>query len=243
VQDHEPEFYATSAERLWAEQTYGLGLFPICASEWLHDLVAERYGRDGTTFRLGVDHDVYRPLPVERRRDTVVFYARGGTARRAVPLGLLALEALHERRPDLRVVAFGQDDPLKATFPTESLGVASPERLARAYAEATVGLCLSLTNYSLIPQEMLACGLPCVDLADLSSEAAFGPDGPVELAPADPVALADAMERLLDDERHWLECSEGGIAFVADASWDTAAEQVEAGLRQALRERVGDLAR
>ena len=236
VQDHEPEFFATSAERIWAEQTYDLGLYPICASRWLRDLLAEQHGCDGAYFHLGVDHDVYRPTAtVERRRDTVVFYARGGTARRAVPLGVLALEELCARRPETRVIAFGQAESLQTRFPSESLGVAAPARLAVAYAEATVGLCLSLTNYSLIPQEMMACGLPCVDLAGGSSEAVFGTDGPVELAAAGPVALADAVDSLLADEDHWRARSEAGLAFIANASWDRAAEQVEAGLREALR--------
>lgn len=236
VQDHEPEFFATSAERIWAEQTYDLGLYPICASRWLRDLLVEEHGCEGSYFHLGVDHDVYRPLPeVERRRDTVVFYARGATARRAVPLGALALEELCARRPDTRVIAFGQDTALKTAFPNESLGVAQPARLAAAYSEATAGLCLSLTNYSLIPQEMLACGLPCIDVAGGSSEVVFGADGPVELAAADPVALADALEALLADEDHWHAKSDAGIEFVAGACWDRAAEEVEAGLREALR--------
>jgi glycosyltransferase involved in cell wall biosynthesis len=237
VQDHEPEFFATSAERIWAEQTYDLGLYPICASRWLRDLLTEQHGCEGAYFHLGVDHDVYRPVPgVGRRRDTVIFYARGATARRAVPLGVLALEELCARRPGTRVVAFGQSVPLKTAFACESIGVAMPPRLAEAYSEATVALCLSLTNYSLIPQEMMACGLPCVDLAGGSSEAVFGADGPVDLAAADPVALAEAIEALLDDEPHWRAKSEAGLAYVADASWDHAAEQVESGLRTALRQ-------
>jgi len=237
VQDHEPEFYATSAERIWAEQTYDLGLHPICASRWLRDLVEREHGCRGSYFHLGVDHDVYRPHPeVDRRRDTVIFYARGVTARRAVPLGLLALEELHRRRPGLRAVLFGQDPAPQTSFPAESLGIAAPAKLAATYCEATVGLCLSLTNYSLIPQEMLACGLPCVDLADGSSEAVFGDTGPVELAAADPIALADAVERLLDDETAWLERSDAGVAFTLGASWDDAAEAVERGLREALRQ-------
>lgn len=240
VQDHEPEFFATSADRLWAEQTYDLGLHPICASRWLRDLLAERHGVEGSYFHLGVDHDVYRPLPCERRRDTVVFYARAATARRAVPLGVLALEELCARRPATRVVAFGQQKRLQTVFAHESLGVATPARLAAAYSESTVGLCLSLTNYSLIPQEMMACGLPCVDIAGGSSEAVFGADGPVDLASADPVALADAIEALLDDEAHWRARSNAGLAFVADASWDAAAQRVEAGLRRALELAVAE---
>lgn len=236
VQDHEPEFFATSAERIWAEQTYDLGLYPICASRWLRDLLAEQHGCEGAYFHLGVDHDIYHPAPdVRRRHDTVIFYARSATARRAVPLGVLALEELRMRRPTTRVVAFGQAAPLKTTFAIESLGVATPAHLAAAYSEATVGLCLSLTNYSLIPQEMMACGLPCVDLAGGCSEVVFGADGPVDLAAADPVALADAMEALLDDQQHWHDKSEAGLASVADANWAHAAVQVEAGLREALR--------
>jgi glycosyltransferase involved in cell wall biosynthesis len=92
-----------------------------------------------------------------------------------------------------------------------------------------------MTNYSLIPQEMLACGLPCVDLAGFSAESVFGAGGPIELARFDPVALADSMERLLDDEELWQRRSDAGRAFVAERTWDHAARQLEAGLRDALR--------
>jgi len=234
VNDHEPEFFATSAEALFAENTYRLGFFPISASDWLRDLLADRYGCEGASFRLGVDHDVYRPFPVERHPDTVLFYARTSTPRRAVPLGLLALEELRRRRPDLRVVAFGEVGGLPATFAHEDLGVAKPGQLALAYCQGTVGLCLSLTNYSLIPQEMMACGMPCVDVQGGSSEAEFGWDGPAALAAPDPVALADAVEGLLEDPEQWRRRSQAGIDFVADASWEIATRQVEAGLRQAL---------
>ncbi|MBA3263347.1 MAG: glycosyltransferase family 4 protein, partial [Thermoleophilaceae bacterium] len=184
-----------------------------------------------------VDHDVYRPLPVERDRKTVLFYSRDATPRRAVPIGLLALDELWRRRPDVRIVMFGDPEPAKTTFPYENLGIVATDELARRYNQASVGLCLSLTNYSLIPQEMMACGLPCVDLSERSPEAAFGRDGPVELAEPDPIALADALETLLDDEQRWQRRSEAGLTFVAEASWDAAARQVEAGLRAALRER------
>jgi SAM-dependent methyltransferase len=89
---------------------------------------------------------------------------------------------------------------------------------------------------------MLACGLPCVDLAGFSSETVFGAEGPVELAPFDPMALADAMERLLDDDGLWERRSRAGLEFVRGRTWDRAAEQVEAGLREALRRREEEYA-
>ncbi len=237
VNDHEPDFFAASAERLWAERTYSLGLFPISASAWLRDLLARRYGADGSWFRLGIDEQVYRLQEVERRPDTVVFYARGGTPRRAVPLGLLALEELRERMPTVRIVAFGQTEPLDTALSYDLLGVAGREQLAVNYAAGTVGLCISLTNYSLIPQEMMACGMPVVDVAGGSSEAEFGRDGPVELAEPHPLAIADALELLLKNPERRRRRAEAGLAHVETASWDVAARQVEAGLREALRKR------
>jgi glycosyltransferase involved in cell wall biosynthesis len=236
VQDHEPEFHPTSAESRWAEQSYHQGLYCIAASRWLLDVVRERYGGDGTTFRLGVDHEIYHPRPVSRRRDTVVFYARATTPRRAVPLGILALGELHCRRPDTRIVLFGDTDQPFTPFPYEHAGLATPTQLSWLYSEATVGMCLSLTNYSLVTQEMMACGLPAVDLAGISAESMLGTDA-AELTDFDPVALADAMERLLIDETRWRERSEAGIAAMAGHSWDAAGRELEAGLREALRSR------
>ncbi len=237
IQDHEPDFLPVSAEAAWCAGTYGLGLYGISAGRWLHDLVESRYGQRGTWFRLGVDHSTYRPRPVGRRRDTVVFYAREVTARRAVPLGALALEELKRRRPGVRVVLFGETHPYPLSFEHEHLGVVGSAVLARHYAAATAGLCLSLTNWSLVPQEMLACGLPCVDLAGGSTETEVGKSGAMSFAEPDPSALAGALEALLDDEELWARRSRAGIEFARSASWEKAASQVEEGLREALRER------
>lgn len=235
INDHEPEFYSTSVESNWAAETYRQGLYGIAGSPWLRDLYTERYGGSAGTFQYGVDHDVYYPRPIERRGDTVVFYCRTVTQRRAVALGILALAELHQRRPDLRIVLFGDRHAVTTPFPYEHIGIATPEQLAWVYSEATVGICLSLTNYSLIPQEMLACGLPCVDLKGASAGSVFGPDGPVELVPFDVDALAGALEALLDDRVQWQRRSNAGVAFVAPHTWDVAAAQVEAELRAALR--------
>jgi len=240
VQDHEPEFYATSAESTWARETYGLGLHCIAASRWLAERLREHYGARAGHFDLGVDHALYRPQPVARRDDRVLFYARAVTPRRAVPLGLLALAELHRRRPEVEIALFGDTTPVRATFAHRHLGVLDPEDLAAAYGEATVGIVLSMSNPSLVPQEMLACGLPCVELASESMLETFGRSAPLELGAFDPLALADAVERLLDDRELRERRSREGIAFVAERTWQRAAGQVEAGLRAALREAAGE---
>jgi glycosyltransferase involved in cell wall biosynthesis/GT2 family glycosyltransferase len=235
VHDHESEFYPTSVEALWAEQTYGLGMHAVCGSPWLASLISSRYGGTTSLFQFGVDHDVYRPRAVERASDVVAFYGRESTARRAVPLALMALQEVVAARPGLRVLSFGSDVPLQAPFPHEHLGVLSHDELASLFSMATVGVVLSMTNYSLIPGEMMACGLPCVDLAGVSAEGVFGADGPVALSAPDPVALAGVIARLLGDPAERASRSDAGLAFVAGRTWDVAAGQVEAGLREALR--------
>jgi glycosyltransferase involved in cell wall biosynthesis len=150
----------------------------------------------------------------------------------------MALAELHRRRPDVEIALVGTDRPPETSFPYTYHGVLDRAELAELYAQATVGLCLSCTNFSLMPKEMLACGLPCVELAGVSAESIFGADGgPLVLSPLEPLPLADALERLLDDPAERERRSREGIAFVAEHTWDVAADQLETGLRHALRER------
>jgi O-antigen biosynthesis protein len=150
-----------------------------------------------------------------------------------VPLGLLALIELARRRPDVEIVLFGDPQPRSAPFAFRHLGIVDGDALAHTYAEATVGMVLSLTNYSLVAQEMLACGLPAVELDTPSTRAAFGADPPLELAAPRPDALADALDRLLDDAALRARREADGLAFAAGRTWPAAVAQIEAGLRTA----------
>ena len=238
VQDYEPDFFPASAESRWAEESYRRGLFHITAGPWLAELLRERFGAAATHFDLGVDHDIYAPHSTERHDNTVVFYARRSTPRRAVPLGVLALAELHRRRPDVRIVLYGEEHPFRTSFPNRHAGILPEPEVARLYAEATVGVSLSLTNYSRVSQEMMACGLPCVELDGPSVRAAFGGDDALTLSPFDPLALADGIQRLLDDPGLRGRQSEAGRRLVAGRTWTAAGEQVERGLREALAQAV-----
>jgi O-antigen biosynthesis protein len=235
VQDHEPEFFGTSVQRAWADDSYRHDLYAITAGEWLAETMGEVYGLPATSFDLGIDGERYRPDPaVARRPDVVVAYARSSTPRRGVPVALAALAELHRRRPSTEAWLFGHGGPPGVDFPHRNLGVVPESGLPAIYAEATVGLVLSMTNYSLVAQEMLSCGLPCVELDAPSVVKAFGRDGPVDFAPLDPIAIADALERLLDDADLRAARARGGETLRAQRTRDHAAGQVETGLRAAI---------
>ena len=238
VQDFEPDFFPASAERLWAEETYRMGHACVAASPWLAALLAERYGATADVFELGVDLTAYRDLDLPRREDTVVFYARRSTPRRATELGLLALDELVRRRPDLRVVLFGDTRPPRASFPHDFAGVLDAAALARLYNEATAGLVISLTNYSRMPKEMMACGLPVVDVNHPSVLSAFPAEQDViEVADPDVAAIADRLDALLADAERRRRLARAAREFVSGMTWKAAAEQVEAAARRRLAER------
>ena len=235
VQDHEPEFFGTSVQRAWADDSYRHDLYPITAGQWLADTMGELYGLPATPFDLGIDGERYRPTPgVARRANVVVAYARSVTPRRGVPVALAALAELHDRRPDVEAWLFGHGGEPGVDFPYKNLGVVAEPELPAIYAEATVGLVLSMTNYSLVAQEMLACGLACVELDAPSVVAAFGRGGPVDFAPLDPIAIADALERLLANPALRADRAAQGAVLRAQRTWDRAAGQVEEGLRAAI---------
>lgn len=235
VQDHEPEFFGTSVQRAYAADSYRHDVYAITAGEWLAETMRDTYGLPATSFDLGIDGDRYKPDPsIARRSNVVVAYARSSTPRRGVPVALAALGELHRRHPSTEAWLFGHGGPPGVDYPYKNLGVVPESDLPAIYAEATVGLVLSMTNYSLVAQEMLSCGLPCVELDAPSVVKAFGRDGPVDFAPLDPIALADALERLLTDADLRAARAAGGVTLRAERTWDHAAGQVEEGLAAAI---------
>ena len=241
VLDHEPEFYPSSSRGVFAEQTYRLGLECLAGSPWLADLLRTRYGAAATPFKFGVESGEYHEDATNRRNDTVVYYARNFTERRAVELGLLALAEVVRRRPGTNVVLFGTHHRLSTEFAHEHVGVLGSDALRRLYSEATVGLSTSLTNYSLIPSEMMACGLPVVELAGRSCESIFGADGEtIVLAEDDPSSIADAVIALLDDPDRRAGLSAAGLKFVDEHPWSDAFDGLEEFLYGLLKARAAE---
>ncbi|MCU1677738.1 MAG: glycosyl transferase group 1, partial [Frankiales bacterium] len=239
VNDHEPEFYPTSLESQFATRTYELGLpCLVGGGPWLADLLTERYGAEVVVrFPYPVAAE-FRRRDVARRQDTLVLYGRNVTPRRGVGLALIALEELKRRRPDLRVVLFGDEGAVDLNFAYEHHGAISPERLSWVYSEATIGIAFSLTHGSLVPHDMMACGLPVMDLAGFSTAAEHAGTDLVELVPSDPTAMADALERLLDDDELRARRSRAGQEYVAAHTWEATTSLIEDGLRAILRARV-----
>ncbi len=234
ILDFEPAFFPTGAEALLAEQTYRLPLEPIPSSRWLAATLKPYYGGEPEGFALPVDQANYSPGRDAREPDSVVFYLRETTPRRCAELGLLALELLARRRPALTVHCIGQP-AVARRFPFRAVqhGMVTPAQLAELYRRAKVGLVMSSTNHSLVTIEMMACGLPVVELDAAPARMDFPPEA-VTLAGVEPRAMAQAVERLLDDEAVWRRQQAAGWAHTRGLDWAASTDAVERRLRAGL---------
>jgi len=211
VQDHEVEFTATGTWSTLAADTYRAGLRPVTLGRGLAELIGERYGVEPAWTPIGIDPGIYGPadpspsavvaavrLANPEGLPVLVVYGRRDTARRGVELALAGLELAAQRGARFLCVLFGEDVALDdVTFPWTSVGVLAPRELAALYRSADLGVVLSLTNPSLVPQEMLACGLPVLEVDTPLTRTAFAGLPGCRLASPHPEALADALVQLL----------------------------------------------
>ena len=245
VQDHETEFFPTGADRLLARQTYDFDLACICAGPWLTQMMQERYGRWARGFDLAYDEQVYNnqrddpsfepALTKSNKRFKIAMYARQHTARRCVDLALMGLELLAQQRDDFEVHFFGQEEmSFGATpFPAFNHGVLRDVQLAQLYNECDLGICFSATNYSLVPQEMMASGLPVLELDTDSTRAVF-PEGTVALVGPDPRHIAHQLSAFMDAPDRQAEQQARAQDWVSEFKWETSARSVEAALLEYL---------
>ena len=232
VQDFEPAFYPVGSEHVLAENTYRFGFHGITAGRWLTQQVSA-YGMTAEPFDFGADVSHYHRLPDGARTD-VFFYARPVTARRGFELGVMALEHLARRRPDVTIHLAGWDvSNYDLPFPYVNHAAMPITALNDLYNRCGAALVLSLTNLSLLPLELLAAGV--IPVLNEGENNHLVTDNPfVEYSPMSPEAMADHLLAVLD-RPDAQEHSARAAASVADANWDRSGEQFLEILTRTLR--------
>ena len=237
VQDYEPWFYSVGSESLLAENTYRLGLYGITAGGWLASKLSREFGMHTRSVGFGVEGERYKRLP-RRESDVkrVFFYSRPPTARRAFELGLLVLNLVWQQYPHTQFILAGWDTgSYRIPFPHLACGTVSLEELPDLYSQCDVALVLSLTNLSLLPLELMACG--CTVVSNRGPNVEWLIDNDVAaLSEATPEALAHAIGELLADEERRKSLSRRGEEFARKFTWDTVADEFEAGLLDVRRQ-------
>ena len=230
VQDYEPYFFARGTSSLLIEDSYSSrhNFSCICASPWLKQKM-ENFGNPAISFPLAVDHNIYNLKNNQtRKKHTIAFYIRRSTPRRLYELGLLALRELFDLGDYFEIITFGEEDLPSLGVPVKvsHKGILSSNDLAILYKQCTIGLVLSGTNYSLVPNEMMACGLPVVDIDAEHTRLSYETETAV-LAKSTPVGLASTLSRLLNDESFREKRAKSGLEKMKKLQWDDSNKLIE----------------
>jgi GT2 family glycosyltransferase len=221
IQDYESKFYPTGAESVFAENTYKMNFKAITAGPWLKQVIEGKYHMKAGSFELSYSPEIYyRNEAIYRQPRKIIFYARHVTPRRGFEIGILALKLVKQHITDVHIVFVGWDcEGINIPFVYENRGMLTFPELAAAYNEATVGLVISLTNYSLLPQEMIACGLTVVDIRGENTEAAYS-DGQVIMAENDPFDIAKKIIFILQNPEFSEQHKEKAFQAIKDNTID-----------------------
>lgn len=218
VQDFEPAFAPMGTEYVLAENTYRLGLYHITSGPWCETILKRDFHAEADHFQFPVDRSIYYPRQRTKSNRNLVFFAKPEMPRRCFELGIMALREFHRLRPDVEIVMFGSKHASKQSyeFPvTIREIVPTLDDLAQMYSNGDVGLVFSTTNPSLIPYEMMACGLPVVDLDRGDNEVNYASRRDIALlANPLPEVMATEIAALLENSSELAARREKGLEFI-----------------------------
>ena len=229
VQDFEPWFWPAGSVASLAEATYRFGFPAVTMGDWLATMLAQRYRMATHPVGFSYDRDLFFPAAKRpgdpERPSRVFFYARPVTPRRGFELGVMALHELKRRHPEVQIVAAGWSlKNFSLPFTVEDHGVVEPGTLGEIIRTADVALVISHSNVSLLPLEVMGCGVPLVTNDDPWSSWLVS-DEIAATAPSEPMALASALSRLIEHPEARAALSAGAATFAATTSWEREADR------------------
>ena len=225
VQDFEALFNPMSDGYVLAENSYAQGLQHFTIGNWLSHLINTRYGAPSAPAGLGVDTNVYwldRQLDCKapERELAVCFLYQPDKPRRAPFLGIEALRRLKKNMPEVKIYIFGSNLPINLDFEVENLGLITDlANLNALYNRCTAGLCISGSNPSRIPYEMMVAGCIPVDLYRYNNLLDYE-SGTILLAYQNAESISHALSQILSNPRMAKDMSERAHAFAVPRTLD-----------------------
>lgn len=235
VQDHEAEFNPVSDGYLRAQTTFTQTENHLSIGSWLSHMMATQFGRPAAAGGLGVDHNIYGPVKADEgdktsnphkdviRKKQIAFLYQPEKWRRAPEMCISALARVKQRLPEVEVVLYGSNRNVEVPFEADHRGLITDlAMLNEIYNESRVGLCISATNPSRIPFEMMAAGCVPVDLYRYNNLFDYA-SGTGVLAYQTPESIAEAICQLMEDDTLAETRAQAGRAYVAPRTldWET----------------------
>jgi glycosyltransferase involved in cell wall biosynthesis len=202
VQDFEPLFYPLNEDFMRAVATYrSFSDSIVTLGSWNTEILSRLLNIPAMfELDLPVDLSEYTPEEVQSEFD-VLFFTRENSDRRLPELVKSVVSTLISMNSNLRIGVFGAKS---STFQNQKqvtfLGEISPSDLPALYRKSRLGVAFSPTNTSRIPLEMVATGLPVIDVHCFLEHARFKKDFPVIYSEPDRDSLTKVILQLLSDD-------------------------------------------
>ncbi len=226
VQDFEPCFFPLGSEYLFAENTYKFGFKGITAGDWLKDKLREEYNMKTESFGFSYDRDKYSPKEKHDNVERLFFYARPVTPRRAFELGLLALNEVYKKKPNIEVVFAGWDiSKYKIPFIHLNAGCVRIEELSELYAQCDICIVMSTSNLSLLPLEVMASNSVVATSYGANNEWLLNEENSI-LFENDPNDIANKILFYLDNPDELKKKREAGLQCALNTNWNKEAQKV-----------------
>ena len=224
IQDFEALFNPMGDGYILACNSYGYGLKPVTIGRWLSHKMQTEYHTPSRYFDFCADRRIYRPLPEAKKEHAICFVYQPDKPRRCSVLGIEALGIVKFLRPNVKIYLYGSNIKGNVWFEHENLGIIPLEKCNALYNKCEVGLCISSSNPSRIPFEMMAAGLPVVDLY-MENNFYDMPNEGVRLAHTTPESIAQALIEILDHPETAAQMSEAGKRYMADKDLEHGFQQ------------------
>jgi glycosyltransferase involved in cell wall biosynthesis len=193
-----------SEDFIRAQFTYKTDIQKVTWGPWIKNILEKHdYIVGVKTFPFYYNKDVYsQNHQIKKTYNKVLFFARPLMPRRCFNLGIEAIfkyQSKYGYRTEF--VLFGSDNLEKYNLPIQytDLGVLSPKQLNSLYNEAGLAIVFSTTNPSKAPFEMMACGLPVLDLNINSSVISYGSFENAFLCDPDADQIAETINNIMTD--------------------------------------------
>ncbi len=224
LQDYESWFFPESdiKARAKVKDTYAMVEHKIVKSSWLQSMIL----KDGFISKkiwLGMDLGVFYPRDVvQRGNPAIVAMARPRTPRRGFSVLIEALSIVKKRRKEVDIVLFG-DDLSSQSIPFDYFDegvIYNQNRLAEIYSAADIFIDASdFQGFGRTALEAMACHTSCI-LTDVGgvTEYAKNEQNCLLVPPKQPGKLADAVFRLLNDDKLKAQLAKGGSETASNFS-------------------------
>lgn len=215
VQDFEAMFNPMGDGYHNAEQSYIYPLQHLTVGNWLSDVLKKQFNTDAFPAGLGCDTATYFPkIDIENKEKAICFLYQPEKPRRSPDLAIHALRLVKKKHPDVKIYVYGSNAPINLDFEVENLGlIHNLSEINELYNKCRVGLCISMSNPSRIPYELMAAGVVPVDIYRYNNLLDFRNDTSV-LSYQSEFSLSSAICELLENDSYYLKRRDNCINFV-----------------------------